>query len=334
MVNVGCDSLTPRKACLGTTNIVLCILAAIFMISACASFGSGNTSNVPWFTQSKNFIVKTSNAQTESTSYYGLAGTVTCTTYTNDETAVTNANANAADANKIKLGEVFCTGMNIANKDTYLKNQPGTCGGDCVMTYSDAYNLDYTLTSVGDPKEGPNSCANTVNDWKSQTGGPCYPTNDKSGGPLPKNCSPPGECFNRATCYYGGGLTFGLALSGLIFALFTFICFVWRKNGDGCCAKSLTFFFSFVTCAVALASFLTMGPCAQYSSMEVTYEMATAPTSGYSTYDWSFGSGAGAVMSLMGFIVFLYVMIMNVLIKVDEADAAAAASNTGLDAKV
>jgi len=226
---------------------------------------------------------------------------------------------------------VFCTASNIANKDTLGKNQPGTCGGDCVMTYWDAYNLD----SSG--KEGPGSCANTKSTWDDQTGGPCFTKNNKpvsADNPYPKDCSPAGGCYNKAACYYGGGLTFGLALAGLIFAIFTFICFMWRKNGDGCCAKSLTFFFSLVTCAVALASFLTMGPCAQYISLGVTYTNANTDTSMYSTYDVSFGSGAGGIMSLMGFIVFFYIMIMNVLIKVDEADASAAASNTGLDAKV
>jgi len=307
------------------------------MISACASFGGGNTSNVPWFTSNSNIIVKANNAQTESTMYFGLAGVVSCTTYTNDQNAIDAANVGAADANKIKLGEVFCTGLNIANKDTFGKNQPGTCGGDCVASYWNAYYLDSSLTTPGDPKEGPGSCANTKSTWKDQTGGPCFPANNKpvsATNPNPKNCSDPGSCFNIAACYYGGGLTFALALSGLIFAIFTFICFMWRKNGDGCCAKSLTFFFSLVTCAVALASFLTMGPCAQYVSMGINYDMANTVTTSYSTYDKSFGSGAGGVMSLMGFIVFLYIMIMNVLIKVDEGDAAAAASNTGLDAKV
>lgn len=326
MVDIGCACLTPRKACLGTANVVLCILAAIFMVCACASFGPGNTKNVPWFTTSIVFTYSDAlpapqkGTTVTSSGFVGIAGALGC--FKADNADVANAYATSVGSDlKPGADSYVCTNMDMTDKDAktgYGTMQMG-CGGPCVSIYSASYNYNAAADISGAPDV---SCSATVDTWKDD-GKKAF--DDQS------------ACYKLALCYGGGALVFGFALTGLLFSLFTLICFLWRKNGDGCCAKTLTFLFTLIVFVTALVSFVAYGPCSNVSNQAIIAANKAAKDQigsdkTYSAYSASLGPGAGGLMSLMGCLVFFYVMVMNVLIKIEGADAAAA--NSGLDTKV
>jgi hypothetical protein len=288
-----CASLAPRKNSLNLFNVVMSLLAGIFMIVACASYSANikTVQNLSFMVQKTVTNGKSGNDdyKTVSCQYVSLQGI--CTAYCADSQTIDPKTSKVIDMpSDDKLRDCATGSYEVTVKD----NAP-------VVTYSSTLIL---YKDFVEKKE--NDCAKTIDVGMKLM------------------------CVTFEQCQTGGNTTVAFAIIGCIAALFSMVAFAWRMNSDGVCPKLISIGLAtgtFIACTVAFAAFQ---PCMSSinANAEATYALAKIANPKLDQVI-SFRPGVGGAMAVTSFVFFIYVMFMSVFVP----SAGPAGSEAGLDNK-